>query len=128
MPRNVVPTTGVSTNPAFSPAVRAGDLLVVSGQVAVDENGGLVGPGDASLQATQAFANLRRVLESAGGGMGDVVKLTIFVTDANVRPSVSEVRNSVFEEPRPASTYLVVAGLALPDYIVEVEALAWLGT
>jgi len=127
MSRNVIPTTGVSTNPAYSHVVRAGDLVVVSGQVALDEKGGVVGPDDAVAQASQAFENLRRTLTAAGASFDDVVKLTIFVTDPAIRPAVSELRNSLFAEPRPASTYLIVAGLADPSLLIEVEALAWLG-
>jgi len=128
MSRNAISTTGVSVNPAYSHVVRAGDLLVVSGQVALDEQGAVLGPGHPVAQTRQAFENLRRVLESAGASLADVVKLTIFVTDPDIRPAVSEIRNSLFDEPRPASTYLIVAGLADPAFLIEVEALAWLGS
>ncbi len=127
MPRRVIPTHDVDTTPAYSHVVRAGDLLVVSGQTAQDKNGALVGPGDSTAQATQAFENLRQVLASADANPADVIKLTIFVTRPDVRQAAVQQRNAMFDEPRPASTYLIVAGLASPDFLIEVEAMAWLG-
>lgn len=128
MPREVVPTPALTSSPGFSHAVRAGGLLVVSGQVARDGQGRLVGAGDPATQAQQVFANLRVALAAGGAGLDDVVKLGIFVTDLEARPAVAAVRDEVFVEPRPASTFVVVASLADSDLLVEVEALAWTGT
>ncbi|MDH4147815.1 MAG: RidA family protein [Acidimicrobiia bacterium] len=128
MSRNVVPVSGVATSPAYSHVVRMGDQLVVAGQVSQDAEGRVVGKGDITAQTRQAFENLRAVLASAGASFDDVAKLTVYVTDPGVRAEVSEVRNELFAEPRPASTYLVIAGLAHPDFLVEIEAIAWLGS
>lgn len=127
MPREVIPTPALSSSPGFSHAVRAGGLLVVSGQVARDGQGRLVGLGDPAAQAEQVFENLRVALEAGGAGWDDVIRLGIFVTDREARPAVAAVRDSAFAEPRPASTFVVVASLADPDLLVEVEALAWTG-
>lgn len=127
MPRRAVSAQGLAHSSAYSHAVRAGDLVVVSGQVARDADGRLVGQGDVAAQTRQVFANLDAVLRAAGCGPDDVVKLTVFVTDRSARAAVSRVRDEIFTEPRPASTFLVVAGLADPDLLVEIEALAWLG-
>jgi enamine deaminase RidA (YjgF/YER057c/UK114 family) len=126
VPRQVFPTSGLLVSPGFSHAVRAGDFIHVSGQVARDADGRLVGNNDPEAQARQVFHNIGRALSAAGAGSEDVVKITVFVTNAADRASVSRVRDESFAEPRPASTFLVVAALAEPDLLVEVEAVAHL--
>ena len=108
----------------FTDAVRAGDLLFVSGIVAVDGEGALVGGDDVVAQARQVFENMRAVLAAAGCGFGDVVKVTVFLTDVDDRPLVNPVRQDVFGEARPASTLVEVSRLAVPGAKVEVEAIA----
>ena len=108
----------------FTDAVRAGNLLFVSGIVAVDGAGALVGGGDVVAQARQVFENMRAVLAAAGCGFGDVVKVTVFLTDVDDRPLVNPVRQEVFGEARPASTLVEVPRLAVPGAKVEVEAIA----
>jgi enamine deaminase RidA (YjgF/YER057c/UK114 family) len=126
MPRTVIPVSDVASNSAYSHLVTAGSLLVTAGQVALDADGAVVGKDDPAAQSVQAFENLRRVLAAGGATFDDVVKLTIYVTSRDCRKAVADVRQSLFAEPRPASTYLVVAGLAVPDLLVEVEAIAYL--
>ena len=108
----------------YTDAVRAGDLLFVSGLLAVDAAGALVGGADVAAQARQVFANLRAVLEAAGCGFGDVVKVTLFLTDVDDRPRINPVREEVFGPARPASTLVEVSRLALPGAKLEVEAVA----
>jgi reactive intermediate/imine deaminase len=108
----------------YTDAVRAGDLLFVSGVVPVDDEGGLVGGDDVAAQARQVFANMERVLEAAGAAFVDVVKVTVFLTDVDDRPLINPVRQEVFGETRPASTLVEVAGLAIPGAKIEVEAVA----
>jgi 2-iminobutanoate/2-iminopropanoate deaminase len=108
----------------YTDAVRAGDLLFVSGLLAVDARGELVGGADVVAQARQVFANLREVLEEAGCGFGDVVKVTVFLTNVDDRPLVNPVRQEVFGDSRPASTLVQVSRLALPGAKIEVEAIA----
>ena len=108
----------------YTDAVRAGDLLFVSGLLAVDADGVLVGEADVVAQARQIFANLRVVLEAAGCGFADVVKVTLFLTDVDDRPLINPVRQEVFGEARPASTLVEVSRLALPGAKIEVEAVA----
>src|SRR5262245_28019048 len=119
-PTTVHPTTG------YSHAVRMGDLVFVSGQVATNPAGELVGKGDIQAQAEQVFANLHAVLEAAGSGLDRVGKLTVLVTRREDRPVVGEIRNRLFAPFGyvPASTLAVVAGLANPDWLVEIEAVA----
>ncbi len=108
----------------FTDAVRAGDLLFVSGIVAVDSGGNLVGGGDVVAQARQVFENLRAVLAAAGCGFEDVVKVTIFLTDVDDRPLINPLRQEVFGATRPASTLVEVSRLAVEGAKVEVEAVA----
>ena len=108
----------------YTDAVRAGDMLFVSGVVPVDEEGEVVGGDDVAAQARQVFANMARVLEAAGAAFADVVKVTVFLTDVGDRPLINPVRQEVFGETRPASTLVEVAGLAIPGAKIEVEAVA----
>jgi len=103
--------------------VRAGDLLFVSGCIAVDGDGRLV-DGDVVAQTRQVFATLGAVLDAAGAGFGDVVKLTVFLTDVDDRRAVNTVRQQAFGDARPASTLVEVSRLAIPGALVEIEAVA----
>jgi reactive intermediate/imine deaminase len=107
----------------YTDAVRAGDLLFVSGCVPVDGDGRLV-PGDVVAQTRQVFENIRLVLEAAGAGFADVVKVTVFLTDVDDRAAVNGVRQEVFGDARPASTLVEVSALAIPGARIEVEAIA----
>jgi 2-iminobutanoate/2-iminopropanoate deaminase len=108
----------------YTDAVRAGDLLFVSGLVAVDGDGNLVGGDDVVAQTRQVFENMRAVLAAAGCGFEDVVKVTIFLTDIDDRPSINPVRQEIFGGARPASTLVEVTRLAVPGARVEIEAIA----
>jgi reactive intermediate/imine deaminase len=108
----------------FTDAVRAGELLFVSGIVAVDGKGALVGGDDVVAQTRQVFENMRTVLEAAGCGFEDVVKVTIFLTDIDDRPSINPLRQEVFGSTRPASTLVEVPRLAVEGAKVEIECVA----
>jgi reactive intermediate/imine deaminase len=108
----------------FTDAVRAGELLFVSGVVAVDADGALVGGDDVVAQTRQVFENMRAVLAAAGCGFEDIVKVTIFLTDIDDRPSINPVRQEVFGSTRPASTLVEVPRLAVPGAKVEIECVA----
>jgi 2-iminobutanoate/2-iminopropanoate deaminase len=107
----------------YTDAVRAGDLLFVSGCVPVDGEGNLV-PGDVVAQTRQVFANISAVLQAAGAGFGDVVKVTVYLIDIDDREAVNTVRQDVFGSARPASTLVEVSRLAAPGALIEVEAVA----
>jgi 2-iminobutanoate/2-iminopropanoate deaminase len=110
----------------YTDAVRAGELLFVSGCVPVDGEGRLVGGGDVVAQARQVFANVGAVLAAAGAGFADVVKVTVFLVDVDDREAVNAVRREVFGETRPASTLVEVSRLAIAGARIEVEAVALL--
>ncbi len=110
----------------YTDAVRAGDLLFVSGFVPVDGEGQLVGGDDVVAQARQVFANLAAVLAAAGATFADVVKVTVYLTDIEDRARINPVRQEVFRDTRPASTLVEVSALATPGARVEIDAVALL--
>ncbi|MCW2718183.1 RidA family protein [Pseudonocardia sp.] len=124
-----VPGTPPPFRPYYSNAVRvsAGDLLYVSGQVAWDDQGRVVGVGDGPAQARQAFDNVGRVLVAHGASWQDVLKVTVFVTEFEWFDELSALRERLFPEHGPASTIVRVAGLVQPELLIEVEAVVAVG-
>jgi reactive intermediate/imine deaminase len=119
-PSDVAPGFGYSHVVAAT-----GRLIAISGQVALDESGRLVGPSDPEAQARQVFENLRRCLAAAGATFADVVKLTVYVTDLATMTAVRAVRDEYVDTTRPpASSAVQVAGLVLPELLLEIDALA----
>ena len=120
---------GMHANPAYSQAVSvAGNVktIYVGGQNAVTADGQVVGAGDLAAQSEQAFANLETVLAAAGATIRDVVKWTVFVIqgqDLQAGFAVFQRRYGTIPNP-PAITFAYVAGLANPDFLVEIEAIA----
>jgi len=119
-PNTVHPTKG------YSHAIRSGDLVFVSGQVSQDKAGAVVGVGDAAAQADQVFKNLKAVLEAAGSGLDLILKTTVLTTKLEYRPAITEAREKYFGPLSrfPASTFMVVSSLALPEWLIEIEAVA----
>jgi 2-iminobutanoate/2-iminopropanoate deaminase len=108
----------------YTDAVRAGNLLFVSGIVPIDAGGKLVGEGDVAEQARQVFRNMQLVLEAAGCGFDDVVKVVTFLLNIDDRPVINPVRMEFFGEARPASTLVEVSALAVPGALLEIEAVS----
>ncbi|CAL9602940.1 RidA family protein [Streptomyces albus] len=117
---------GLAPGNGFSHAVLGeGRLVAVSGQVALDADGRVVGEGDPTAQAKQVFANLERCLQAAGATFADVMKFTFFVTDLSVMPALRAVRDTYLDADRlPACSAVQVAGLVRPELLIEIEALA----
>ena len=103
--------------------VESGRTLYVAGQIACDAQGKVVCKGDAAGQTRQLLENMKQVIEGAGGRMDDVAKTTVFITDIKYREAVSRVRKEFFKGEPPASTLVVVAGLADAEVLVEIEAI-----
>jgi 2-iminobutanoate/2-iminopropanoate deaminase len=108
---------------AMSQVVRAGPVIVVSGQVALGPDGP-VGGGDARAQAEQCFDNLESLLLAAGARRENVVKLTCYLVDTRHYPAYAEVKAARFGDHAPASTCVVVDALLAESFLLEVEALA----
>lgn len=108
----------------IAPAWQVGDLVFLSGQASIDENGAIVGPGDFDAQLAQTFANIETVLAAAGSDLSKVVKVTIYLTDmANFSKNV-EARRRWVTPPYPADTTLEVRALALPELMLEIDVIA----
>ncbi|MGW1743837.1 RidA family protein [Nocardia sp. NPDC001965] len=108
----------------ISQAIAADGLIYVSGQAGFTEDGSTV-QGGFRAQGRQAFRNLEHVLAAAGAGLGDIVKIGIFVRDMAANLSeVIELRAEFLSEPYPADTLLEVSSLARPDWQIEIEAIA----
>ncbi|MFC0622486.1 RidA family protein [Kribbella deserti] len=106
-------------------ATGPGRWVAIAGQVALDESGELVGPGDAGAQARQVFANLDACLQAAGATFADVVKLGIYVTDIAALPAIRVARDAYVDTANPpASTAVQVVALFKPEVLVEIEAYA----
>ena len=106
---------------------RVGDVVIVSGQAALDDYGRVVGEGDFDVQAEQAFENLRRVLEAAGSSLDKVIKVTIYLTDMSKFPKIVDLRARYFTQPWPADTIVGVTALGMPELQIEIEAIALAG-
>ena len=105
--------------------VVAGRPVYISGQVALDPTGALVGPGDIRAQAGQVFDNLRAALQAVGATFEQVVKLNYYLVDATQMPVVREVRDEYLNPERlPASTAVEVRRLVRDDLLLEIEAIA----
>ncbi|MET8569834.1 RidA family protein [Streptomyces sp. NPDC004783] len=117
---------GVAPAAAYTHVViGTGRLVAVSGQLALDEDGKLVGEGDAAAQARQVFENLRRCLAAAGATFDDVVKMTYFVTDMAHMPAIRAARAAHIPDDRlPAASAVQVASLVAPEFLMEIEAFA----
>jgi 2-iminobutanoate/2-iminopropanoate deaminase len=125
MPAEPVPTPNAPPVAGrYSPAVRAGEWLVLAGQVGFDASTGGLAAGGAAGEARQAFANVTTVLADCGAGWGDVAKVTIFLADMADFPAVNEVYGEVVGASRPARTTVQVAALPIGARI-EVEVWAY---
>lgn len=105
-------------------AKQIGNTIYLSGQIAYDSSGTLVGEGDMKAQTRQVFDNIKSILESAGSGLKDIVKINTYITDGSKFMDMLAVRGEVFGNDPPASTAVVVAALAFPALLIEVEAIA----
>ena len=115
----------ISTTGPYSPAIRAGDFLFISGQIPIDSEGELV-TGGIEEQVRQAMENLKRVLAAAGASLKDLVKVTIYLTDMGDFAAVNKVYGSYFDLDPPARACVAVKELP-KGARVEIEAVAYVG-
>ncbi|MCE2501337.1 MAG: RidA family protein [Dehalococcoidia bacterium] len=111
----------------FTAVVKAGNTVYIAGMVAQDENGNVIGAGDAEAQTRQIWRNIEVAVSAAGGSLADIVKTTTYVTGIEHAGAVRAVRNELFQINPPTSTLLVVSELANPAYVVEIESIAVVG-
>jgi 2-iminobutanoate/2-iminopropanoate deaminase len=110
----------------YTDAVRFGDLLFISGLGPLDKDMKLVGGDDAAAQTRQVFENMKLVLAAAGADFGDILKVTVYLTDIDDRKIINPVRAEYFGSARPASTLIEISRLAIPGMKVEIEAVVGL--
>jgi len=123
------PESGIHPLPwPYSHGVKVGTILFVAGQVALDEQLRIVGPGDAEAQARQTWQNIKTVVEAAGGKISDVVRVTTYVADLGDIDAIHKVRREFFPDGDfPTATVVQAARLGLPGLLLETEAIAIIG-
>ena len=127
MPKVAVKPEGVPVLGVYTPAFKLsdGELIILSGVVGVDADGKTVGVGDAAAQTRQALANIKMVLEAAGASLDDVVHVRVFSTDMRNRTAINSERRKAFKGPMPASTHVQVVRLVNEEWLLEIEATAF---
>lgn len=113
---------------SYSRAVRIGDVIEVTGTVAVDDNSNLVGGNDAYEQTKFVIQKIEKVLKRAGAGLKDVVRTRMFVTDISRWEEYGKAHGEFFKDIRPCTSMIEVKGLIAPEYLVEIEATAIITT
>jgi len=109
----------------YSPAVRAGDTIYVSGQVPINPVTGQVVAGDVKAETRQVLTNIRDILAGCGATLADVVRCAVYLTDAADFKAMNEVYAEFFGEAKPARTTIVAAALPVPGAKVEIDAIAY---
>ncbi len=108
----------------FSPAVVAGNLLLISGTTATDEDLHLVGPGDIVAQTRRIFQMWQPILAEVGASFENIVETTDYFLEETDYAGTAAVRREFFDPPYPAATGVRVAGLARPGALIEIKAVA----
>lgn len=119
---------GVATplRPYYSNSVTVtpGPMLYISGQVSWDEDGSVVGVGDATAQTRKVFENIETILSAHGATFADIVKVTVYVTSFDFFDEVAAIRNAIFVQDPPASAIVQVVRLVDPQLMIEIDAVA----
>jgi len=124
MPKEFLNPENVFPGDFFSQVVKAGNTVYLSGMVGFDKERNLVGKDDINAQAAQAFENMKRVLESAGASMSDIVKMTFYFTNIDDSANIAEAFMQYIQPPFPAMVGVEVSRLQESELLLEVDAIA----
>lgn len=108
----------------YSRAVKVGNIIEVTGTVAVDENSLLVGKNDAYAQTKFIIEKIEKVLKNAGASLNDIVRTRMFVTDIKRWEEYGKAHGEFFKDIKPCTSLIEVKGLIAPEYLIEIEATA----
>ena len=123
MPRRNISSGSPFEKPiGFSRAVRIGNRIVVSGTAPIAADGTTAHPGDMYQQTLRCLEIIREALEEAGAGLGDVIRTRVYLTDADRWQDAASAHGKIFGDIRPACTFVEIARLIAPDWLVEIEA------
>lgn len=111
----------------FSPAVRRGPFIFVSGMTATDDDGNLIGT-DLSTQTRQILTKLQKILAAAGASMDDVLMTTDYITTTDGYRETADVRREFWKDGFPAATGIIVKGLLREGALIEIDAVALVGS
>ena len=126
MPKEFINPSTIHQPTGYTHVVKSGSTVFIAGQVAMDKNGQIGGEGDIEAQTRQALANLEAAVKAAGGKKEDILSITTYILDRDDLPGLRKAREGFFDNP-PASTLLVISGLARPEFLIEIEARAVIG-
>ena len=124
--RVVSPKVAESPPGSLSQCKRAGNHVYISGQIATDNNGKVIGPNDAYKQSQAIFRKIKWLMEASGGTVDDVVKVVMYTTDMRHQPEIWKARREVFSGDFPTSTLICISALFSPAYLVEIEAVGYI--
>lgn len=127
MPNQHLNPAVMHTPTGYTHVVKAGDTIYIAGQVAVAPDGSVVGEGNPAAQAEQIYQNLQNALASAGASLNDLVKTTTYVVNPDCIEAVRDARARYLDQEPPTSTLLVISRLARPEFLMEIEAIAYVG-
>lgn len=126
-PDGVFDPDAVFGGKSYRQAIQVGDTLYIAGQAAIDTDGQVVGKGDVAVQAVKVMENLMACLAAAGATADDVVKVTTFYMNREHRAVIADVRRRYLGDAEFVHTGLIIDGLADPELLLEIEAIAVLG-
>jgi len=121
----IIPNSSWPSRFTFSPAVRVGNLVFLSGTTASDDKGKIVGVGDIVAQTRRIFEKFEIILKSVGGDLGNIVETTDYFLSLEDYNKTADLRRELFKGPPwPAATGVVVSGLIRPDALIEIKGIA----
>jgi 2-iminobutanoate/2-iminopropanoate deaminase len=120
----VLPSQAEARKQGYSQGVKSGNILFLSGHVALDSNGEVVGKGDFSKQVRCVFDSLAETLRSKGASLNDIVKITVYLTDIGNLQEFRKIRGEYFKDWFPASTLVQVGSLIMKELMIEIDGVA----